>query len=514
MELAAVYAVAEFYRNRGGGLLIRQPGEEIAFISKLSYPLWLVPRGDSVLVFDGLAESEYTISYLEAQSALAFLKKLEANIEPRDKFAVFLSDNISYFLQLPAEKQFTLKGILANIDFRVDISNYLKEATEKNSAVPALTPILWYSEISRTLDEMNKLQSYLEIDLDALSKIAQVINKTFAQYFSEIDFQTTAAMDEKDAKIKAHKEFIAPQVAQLKKEYKAKTKELATRYDHDLVDLNNLKKKTLKYIYKKRSECRKFEHEAKIQARLGHEISERKWKEKVNESRKELWELRKEYRRLEESINHCSKEKGQAIAQLNYELEDKIKYLSEPIAGLQQAFEEKKTVFKQQAERLVNLQNVILENLALGQKQRQTAKDGVDGLGIDSPPFEVPALVYVPFYLVCYEALNARRYLCLSPSNVENVDLSARFKGVLGMSKIKDLLTPRFTSLVGIIGKVEAYCRARPSFEEYTHELGAQNNLLIETEFGDSIISGLSLLRDWGWLSARENSKLRSRFTS
>ena len=82
------------------------------------------------------------------------------------------------------------------------------------------------------------------------------------------------------------------------------------------------------------------------------------------------------------------------------------------------------------------------------------------------------------------------------------------------MSKIKDLLTPRFTSLVGIIGKVEAYCRARPSFEEYTHELGAQNNLLIETEFGDSIISGLSLLRDWGWLSARENSKLRSRFTS
>jgi len=137
VEATAVYAISDFNRSRGGGLLSRQPKEEISFIAKLGYPLWLIPKNSSVLVFDGLAESNYIITYLEAKSALMFLKNLEANLEPRDKFASFLSNNRDYFLQLPIEKQFTLKGLLANIDFRVDMNQYLREATEKTSDVPA-----------------------------------------------------------------------------------------------------------------------------------------------------------------------------------------------------------------------------------------------------------------------------------------------------------------------------------------------------------------------------------------
>ncbi len=512
VESAAVYAIADFYRNRGGGLLSRQSEEEISFIAKLGYPLWLIPRGGSVLVFDGLDESEYTVTYLETQSALTYLEKLEANLQPRDKFTRFLSDFSSYFSQLPIERQFTLKGLLSSIDFKLDISSYLTETEGKTDGDAALTPTLGENEISAELTEMDKRQTYFRADLDAFSKIIEVINKTASQYLSGIEFQTAAAKDERDAKIKAYEEFIEPQIAKLNKEYKVKTKELATRYDRELVNLDKHIKKTLKVIQKTRSDIRKFEHEAKVQSQQGHQIYERRWKDKAKDSRKDLWDQRKEYRRTEENIKRFGKEKGQALAQLNYELEDKIKVLKQPIATLQEAFEEKNAAFEQETGQLISLQNAMLESIEHSQKQRHTTQDGFEGLGVQAPQFETPSRVYVPFYLVCYQADTARRYRTLSPSTVEEVDLSAKFKGVLGMSKIKDLFTPRFTSLEGIIGKVEVYCRQSSAFEEQVHMLGTQNNLLTDGAFLGGIIGGLSTLRDWGWLSEREISELGSRF--
>ena len=132
VEAAAVFAVAELERNKGGGLISRQPEEKLVFLSKIGYPLWLFPKNDVNFVFDGFDDSSYSISYAEVPSAKAFLESLEANSRPREKYIAFLSDHSSYFQQPIKEKQFVFKGLIADVDFRNEFSVYCKEASEAN----------------------------------------------------------------------------------------------------------------------------------------------------------------------------------------------------------------------------------------------------------------------------------------------------------------------------------------------------------------------------------------------
>ena len=64
-------------------------------------------------------------------------------------------------------------------------------------------------------------------------------------------------------------------------------------------------------------------------------------------------------------------------------------------------------------------------------------------------------MFYVPFYVACYEMGLTRRYLIIPPSTISAVDFSAKLKGAFGMSKIKDLLAPRFKAITALINKVQ-----------------------------------------------------------
>ena len=90
VEAAAVFAVAELERNKGGGLITRQPEEKLVFLSKFGYPLWLFPKNDVIFVFDGFGDSSFSVSYTEIPSAKAFMESLEANSRPREKYTSIL----------------------------------------------------------------------------------------------------------------------------------------------------------------------------------------------------------------------------------------------------------------------------------------------------------------------------------------------------------------------------------------------------------------------------------------
>ncbi len=53
LETAAVFALAEEERAKGGGLISSRPEEKIVFIAKIGYPLWLFPWQEITLIFDG-----------------------------------------------------------------------------------------------------------------------------------------------------------------------------------------------------------------------------------------------------------------------------------------------------------------------------------------------------------------------------------------------------------------------------------------------------------------------------
>ncbi len=515
VEAAAVFAVAELERSKGGGLVARQPEEKLVFLSKMGYPLWLFPKNDAAFVFDGFGDSTYNITYAELPSTKTFMDSLEANSRPRENYEAFLSKYNGYFQQSNKEKQFTLRGLIANPDFKDEFTVYRKEAVEitaqTNTAL--LSPILQETAISSALADFEKLQLFLREESERLPDCIRLIKKTTSQYITELDYEAAAVREEADAKIRAQEEIVRPQIAKLDKEYNHKIKNLAKGFDKELESLQKLKVKTEKFVKENEGKIKLYQHEAKAQASKGHVIYEKRWKEKIKQTQREINVLKKELKTIENNIKKLSKQKIQETSKLNFELDAEIKLARKPLLELEADRDAKMHVFRQETDRLILQEKPVIEGLNKSFKEREAIKASFEVLGFRDQGLKSSALFYVPFYVACYEMGSARRYFMLPPSTISGFDFSAKLKGVFGMSKIKDLLSPRFKAITALIGNVQVRTKQNTMFESQLNGLAQRGNLLNNGLFLENVEKGLVYLKHEGWLSDKEQQVLSNRLT-
>ncbi len=515
-EEAAVFVVAESERGKGGGLFARQPEERLVFLSKVGYPLWLVPKNDLAFIFDALNDSAYSVSYSEVPSAKAFLDRLEANSRPRESYEKFLTEHSNYFQQPPKEKAFALNGLVANLDFKDEFNIYRKEARDAVGQVslPGLLPILEENTVSSMLSGLDGLQSALREDAQRLPECIRLVNKTTSQYLTELDYAASAVRDEAEAKIRAQQEVVNPKVAKLNTEYRRKIKDLTDSFDQEIENLQKLQAKTEKYIENGEGNIKQYEREARAHAQKNHKIYEKRWKEKIKHTEKELNGLRKELKNIEGNLKKLEKQKAQEISSLTFEWNSEVKLARQPLLELEANRDERLRLFRKESERLFLMEKPVIEGLNRNIRLREANNEKFEALGIKDPQLKTPALFYVPFYVCCYEAGLARRYLVLPPSTVSQVDFSAKLKGAFGMSKIKDLFVPRFRAIATLIEKVEVYTRQNSVFESQLWSLGERNNLLKNASFIETAHKGLVYLKHAGWLSDKEQQLFSSRLTA
>jgi hypothetical protein len=513
VEAASVFAFAEFKRSKGGGFIQRQPEEKLVCLSKVGYPLWLVPKNDLIFVFDGFNDSSQRVSYLESPSGKGFMESLETNSKPRENYYTFLLDHANYFQKSTNEKQFVFRSLIVNLDFKTEFIGYRKEAAEITGQVNVtlLPPVLEESTISSVLSDFEKLQLAQRDEALKLPECIRLVNKTTGQYITELDYEAEAVTEEMDAKIRALEEFISPQLAKLNKDYKVKIGKLADHFDEELDRLQKMKAKTKKSIENNESKIKQFEREAKSQATKNHAIYEKRWKEKIKQTQKEIKELKKDLSAIEGNSKKLSKQKTQEISQLNFQLDSEVKLARQPLLDLQTVREAKIHVFKLEAEKLFRLEKPVLEDLNESLTLREAFKANFEALGFRDQTLKSPALFYVPFLVVCYEAGLSRRYVMLAPSMFSLFDFSAKLKGAFGLSKTKDLLVPRFKVITALISKVEDHAKQNSRFESQLYDLVQRNNFLNNAAFRENIAKGLSYLKREGWFSDKEQQTLSNR---
>jgi hypothetical protein len=507
VEEAAVYALAELERMKGGGLIIKQPEEKIVFIAKMGYPLWLFPKRETTYIFDGLNSSTYIMSYFELPSAKVFMDSLESNLNTREDFVAFLSDHNSYFTQPKREKELSLSNLIVDLDFKKEFNAYRKEAVEvtgQPASLALLPPILEEATISSMLTEIDNLQAVIEEDAERLPECLRLLNKTASQYVTELDYAAEAVKDEADAKIKAQEELINPKVASLNSEYKRRIGNITRSFDQELETLEKLKVRAEKCIEHDEGKIKLCRREAETQASKKHLIYEKRWKEKAAQTGKEINGLKKELKRIEKSIKNITKQKTAEKAKLQFELDAEIKHARQPLLDLEAVRDAKMLVFKREAEKLIRLEKPVVNGIngALKLGEAVNAKFGV--LGILDQQLKSPALFHVPFYVACYQSGLSRRFIFLPPSTASAVGFTAKLKGALGRSKIRELFTPRFKSISIMIDRVQVLAKHDSFLDGQIRGLGEKNNLLNTRLTRGNISEGLVYLKNQGWLSDKE----------
>jgi hypothetical protein len=240
----------------------------------------------------------------------------------------------------------------------------------------------------------------------------------------------------------------------------------------------------------------------------------KQWREKAKKAQRELDGLNRELRKLIDDSKRISSQRSRVISELTLELDREVKLARQPLLELEAQREHKISLIKQEAQKLLAQEKPLIETINRTLQRRENIGAEFEATSINEITIKTPALFYLPFYFVVYESGLSKRYLIIAPSNLGTPDFSAKLKGALGMSKVNNLLIPRFQALGALVTGVQTYAKQNPVFESQLLDLAERTNLLNTTIFNDNVKRGLTVFNLQGWLSERELSDSYKRLTA
>jgi hypothetical protein len=511
VEAAAIYALVELERGKGSGLIVKQEEEQLLFLSRLSYPLWLFTNNDLTFIWDGLNFSSFTVVYTEVPSSKLLMKNLESSNKLLEDYLTFLSNYGDYFRRPLPNKQFTINGLIADNDFRNDFEAYSKEAVEASDITApnffSIASSLDLKAIEKVMAEFNSMQSTLKEEAENLPECIKLITKTTSQFKTEIEYQSMAAKEEIEAKIKAQAKFVNPQIITTNKQYNQKIKNVTRSFEKNIEQLQKQLARTRRAISKSQKKIINYELQAEAQEKLRHLIYEKRSREKIKRTESELSGLKKEFKVIENNIEKLSKEKVQAIYRLKFDLETEIKHSRQPIVDLEAARDTQIIFFRQKILKMLDLETLVVEGLNRNLRCWDSVQEKFANLGIKEK-FDHPVLFFVPFYYACFTSNEKKRNLIVPPSSICYAALSTKLKGAFGLSKIKNILNPRFKSISTFIRNLQKLTNQNVEFENQLFRLGEENNLLRNSFFQTNVEEGLTYLKQASWLSDKEYQSL------
>jgi len=513
LELAAVFSIAELNRRKVGRLararrILGRSIEKTSFIAKIGYPLWLYPLSNRVLLFDGLNVSEYALPYALISIVQAFTESLKAGSKTRDTYMAFLADHTNYFVVPAEEKSFPIKGLIGDSKFLGEGDLYRREAVKMGDQQPyfgLLPSAMDESRLSFITHELANLRSVFEKEVKALDNSIQMLGKATQTFHTEFHSQMKAVKEEFALKIAKEEKIVAPKVDALRDEYDKRIMELARNFESRQLPLHTEKLKLEKSKVEANAKVERYSLETRARAEDNDKVNLEQWKEKIKDAKQELSAIQDQLKANEKALKDLEKERASEAFRLKSELETDIKETRKNIVELEAVRDAKTLVIRQEMEKLENLTKLLTDKIGKTVKLREADISRFEKLSMKPYSEELDkALVYVPFYVVCYDSGRNKRFLILPPSSIGTIDISTRLKGALGRARIKGFLVPRFKGITSLADTIQAQIQENSIFETELKEIGAKNNILALSSLHALIEKGLLSLKNQGWLSDKD----------
>jgi DNA repair exonuclease SbcCD ATPase subunit len=514
MEKAALYCFAELERAKGGGLVLKKPEEKMVFVAEFCYPLWLIPWSKLNLLFDGLKATKHTLAYSIIPDVKTFMEHAQRSLKTFETFLAFLSDNVNYFQKPSEEKTMIMDALIAEPNFLDEFNLYLSTTAQvetSSSRMVFLQPAIDEQTISSITQELENLELDFRQDTSVLFESMKLINKTTQNFAKAIRGKIKTANEEFSAEIKKQEEIITPEVNRINEEYDEQITKLTKDFEKQLLPLQKEKVKFEKTKAQSLDKIERYNVEAKTCASIKDTAGEKRWKEKVNETKKELSEIQTRIEELEEKIKETEENKSLETFKLRSELESKVKEAKKDLLELEASRDAEIQVHRQEIEKLEGLTSTIIQQLGNILNLREADLANFEKLGVQQSS-KSSTLVYVPFYLVCYEAELKKRLVLFSPSAANSIRFTTKLKGALGKTKVKQLLVPRFKTITSLLNKFPRMLERNAAFEREIYEAGEKTNMLKTSSSQDQIKSGLEKLKEEGWLSDKEHAAFMETF--
>ena len=209
---------------------------------------------------------------------------------------------------------------------------------------------------------------------------------------------------------------------------------------------------------------------------------------------------------IQKQINEAEEIQKNVIFQLKQDTELKIKQASKDLSELEASRDAEIKVYQNQIEKVEELTSNIIKKVDELATSRETTLPEFEQLGVKEKR-ERKSLVYMPFYLSCYQSKSKKRFAYLPPSIVNKDCLSTRLKA-LGKTKICQLLEPKSKKITAILNGFIRLLEENIVFNREISEACMKANLLRTRNAGEITKNGLNKLKEEGWLSNSESENL------
>jgi hypothetical protein len=505
VEKATVFCTTEFDREKGGRFFKKQDSEKIVFISKVLYPFWIVPLNEITLLIDGLNVAYHTITYPELPDLKAFIEKLNSQLMTRQVHASFLSNNQNYFQNSSAEQSLKIEGLINDTEFIEEFLEYAKQATITDSPINdsvLVTPAMSEVEVSKMLQNIENERTKLLGDLANLNEIIKLLNSKNRESQTALNKEIKSVEDEYKFKIQKVKTVLNISLAKINKEYTDKVIQVSDKFEQNMANLHKDLVKFQKEKEKLDIEIERAEAEIKTAAINKDDITEQKWKTKRKNLKEKQPEIASNLKEIQKQINETEEVHKNNLFQLKQDNELKIKQASKDLAEIEASRDAEIKVYQSQMEKIEELTSNIIKKVDELAINRESTLPEFDQLGIKQKK-ETKSLVYMPFYLSCYQSKSKKRYAYLAPSNVNKDCLSTKLKA-LGKTKISQLLQPKSKKITSILNSFIGLLDENIVFNREISEACIKTNLLHTRNAGTATKNGLEKLKEDGWLSNSE----------
>lgn len=503
VEQATIFCIAELDREKGKGIFKKQPSESIVFVTKVHYPFWIAPLKNLALLFDGLDISSHTITYPAIPDPQDFIDNMSQRSSTCEVYLNFLSNSIDYFRASNGEKNEIVEGLISDAEFLGEFLKYLKEA--KTVDAPIVDSVIVSSahdekRIKTNLKELENAYSKICQELAALNEIITIVNKRTQEALGTLREEIKETQEKFSAQIEKAKKDMEKGKLRIVNEYNDKVTEATNRYEQEVL---RHRKELIKFEKTKEeitSEIERVETEIKTAAVNKDENAEQKLKEKRNELKQALPDILSTIKSLETKILEIEENKRKEFFQLKQENEDQLKEVGKDLKEIESSRDAEVKIAQDEMEKIDEMSSIIIRKVDQLAKMRETVVTEFDRLGIKQEKVEL-TLVYMPFYLICYQAGPKRRYTYVAPSVLTNGGLGLRLKA-MGNRRITKMLQPRSQKILSILNSFLKLLDENVVFSHEITEACKKANMLESKESVALIKRGLSELEIEGWLSS------------
>jgi hypothetical protein len=505
VEKAAVFCTAELNRQKGGGFFRKQDTEKLVFISTVLYPFWIAPFEESTLIIDGLNIASYTIIYSALPDLKGFQENLKSQSMTRQAHSNCLSNNQNYFQTSNNEQKIIIEGLLNDVVFTGEFLDYIKQA--KTTDLPIIEGVL----ISPCLDEEGLLKMVQKIEimkkklsdeLASLNEVIKLLNSKNMESQANLQEEIQVINKEYSVKIQNTKAILDDNISKINKIYSKDVTEVSNRFEQKITSMQKDVVRFEKEKNKLDAEIEHAESEIKTSAVNKDDSAEQKWKEKRNQLKDQRPDIISKLKETQKLVDTEEEAKKTSLFQLKQDNEAKIKEASKALLEIEASQDAEIKFFLNEMERIEESTSNIIRKVNELAKNREEKIREFEQLGIRQKRTD-HLLVYMPFYLSCYQSKTKKRYTYLAPSDLSDSGFSTRIK-TLGKTKISQLFQPRYKKITSILNHFIVLMDENIIFNREIFEACMKANIMQTEKAGELVRNGLIKLKEQSWLSKSE----------